>query len=413
MVEHQPVHNSEVYLLGLSPRPEVPPPSPPSPSTPRESEPSSAIEELCLDDVEDFEDEDPVDTGSLAKQRVTGAIHVLNTEATALRSLTHLYKTDATAAQGFNAAVGAITRYKCEQGKLVIIGVGKSGHIGKKLVATFNSLGVHATFLHPTEALHGDLGKIGKHDAVLFITFSGRTPELLALLPHLDAALPVIALTSHLRPDECELIRQRPDTILLPAPIHESETVSFGVSAPTTSTTVALALGDALAVVASQELHSTVTSVFAKNHPGGAIGQAFVKPRQIRDIAVSVREIPVWSKPSGEACGADVLKLGYDSPSGWARVGDAIASPGRIRRLDTAHMAWKVSAIPDLVIERGEWITIRADTRISQAAEWLSGPLMSPVHGEAACNEDSILAVTENGEIIGVLEAGQLLNWQE
>ncbi|KAI1778185.1 SIS domain-containing protein [Hypoxylon cercidicola] len=412
MVEHHPVHNSEVYLLGLSPRPEVPPPSPPSPSTARESEPSSSIEELDLDDVGD-EFKEPLDADSLAKQRVWGAIHVLNTEAIALRNLTQLYKTDTTAAQGFNAAVGAITRHNGKRGKLVIIGVGKSGHIGKKLVASFNSLGIQATFLHPTEALHGDLGKIGSHDTVLFITFSGKTSELLILLPHIDVTLPVIVLTSHTQPEECELIRQRQGTILLPAPIHEPETVSFGVSAPTTSTTVALALGDALAVVASQELHSTVTSVFAKNHPGGAIGQAFRKPRQIRDLAVPLHEIPVCPKSIDETNGADVLKLGYTSQSGWVRAGEAIASPRRIERLDTAHMTLPISSIPDLMAERGEWISIRADTMISQAAKWLRGPLISPDYDEAACKEDSILAITENTEIIGVLEAGQLLDQQE
>ncbi|KAI2606512.1 SIS domain-containing protein [Hypoxylon fragiforme] len=410
MVEHHPVHNSEVYLLGLAPRPTEPPPSPPSPSTPREAGPSTAIEEFYLDDPDDFED--PLEADSRTKQRISGAIHVLNTEATALRCLTVLYKTDVVATQGFNAAVEAITRHGGERGKLVIIGVGKSGHIGKKLVATFNSLGVRATFLHPTEALHGDLGKIEQHDTALFITFSGKTPELLAVLPHLDTALPVIVLTSHTRPEDCELIRQRQGTILLPAPIHESEAVSFGVSAPTTSTTVALALGDALAVVAAQELHSTVTSVFAKNHPGGAIGQAFSKPRQIRDLAIPFSEIPTWPESNEEACGADILKLGYDSQSGWARVGDAIASPRRIRRLNTEYMTSRLSTIPDLVVERGEWISIHADTRISQAAEWFREPLISSDYGEAACKEDSILAVVENSEIIGVLEVGQLTSWQ-
>ncbi|KAI6082588.1 SIS domain-containing protein [Hypoxylon rubiginosum] len=412
MVEHQPVHNSEVYLLGLTPRPEVPPPSPPSPSTARESEPSS-IEELDLDDVVDtFKESLDLDTDELTKQRISGAIHVLNTEAIALRNLTQLYKTDATAAQGFNAAIGAITRHNGKRGKLVIIGVGKSGHIGKKLVASFNSLGVQATFLHPTEALHGDLGKIGTHDTVLFITFSGKTSELLILLPHIDATLPIIVLTSHTQPEECELIRQRPGMILLPAPIHEPETVSFGVSAPTTSTTVALALGDALAVVASQELHSTVAPVFAKNHPGGAIGQTFLKPRQIRDLAVPLDEIPVWPKPSSEASGVDILKLGYNSQSGWVRAGDAIACPRRIKSLDTAHMVSPISAIPGLMVERGEWISIRADTMISQAAEWLRA-LGSFGYDEGTCKEDSILAITENMEIIGVLEAGQLLDQQE
>jgi D-arabinose 5-phosphate isomerase GutQ len=338
---------------------------------------------------------------------------VLNTEANALRSLTQLYKTDVRAAEGFNAAVDAIVRQCGEKGKLVITGVGKSGHIGKKLVATFNSLGLHSTFLHPTEALHGDLGKIGKHDAVLFITFSGKTAELLALLPHVDPFLPVIVLTAHSQPADCELVRKRPGAILLPAPIHESETISFGVSAPTTSTTVALALGDALAVVVSQELHASVSSVFARNHPGGAIGAMFNKPGTMRELAVPLCEIPSVPGPITYISGADVLKAGYESPSGWVSVGDTLACPSRIRRLDTSFISRKLSDISDLLVQRSEWISIGADTRIPQAARWIQDPLISPEYGEAACSSDSILAVVDRGEVIGVLEAGELLQWRE
>ena len=103
--------------------------------------------------------------------------------------LTKLYSTDDIARDGFNSAVEAITQRQGEEGKngkVVVIGVGKSGHIAKKLVATFNSLAIQAVFMHPTEALHGDLGQIGRNDTLLLITFSGKTPELLMLLPHLD-----------------------------------------------------------------------------------------------------------------------------------------------------------------------------------------------------------------------------------
>src|SRR3954471_12880485 len=131
MVEHHPVHNSEVFLLGLAPRPSVPPPSPPSPLTPTEAGASTPIEQLCLDSPSISEDDEKIN--SIVKRRVAGAIHVLNTEATALRNLTQLYKTNATATQGFNAAVDAIVRQCSDRGKLVITGVGKSGHIGKKL----------------------------------------------------------------------------------------------------------------------------------------------------------------------------------------------------------------------------------------------------------------------------------------
>ncbi|KAI0472914.1 SIS domain-containing protein [Xylariaceae sp. FL0804] len=411
MVEPHPVHNSEVYLLGLAPRRSVPPPSPPSPLTPSiPVETGSSIQHLCLDDGEGLE-EAPA-TGWLAAQRTSGAIHVLHTEAAALQSLTNLYKTNAIAAEGFSAAVEVVVRRSQNRGKLVVVGIGKSGHIAKKLVATFNSLGLPATFLHPTEALHGDLGKIGKHDAVLFITFSGKTPELLALLPHVDGALPAIVLTASVQPSDCELIRQRPGAILLPAPVHEPETVSFGVSAPTTSTTAALALGDALAIVAAQELHASVSSVFSRNHPGGAIGASFRRPQTVRDLAIALKEIPASPAAGPKACcGGDVLKLGYDSASGWVRVGEsAVASPGRIRNLDAPSLAKSVADLPGLVAERSEWIVISADTRIPQAASWIRNSLISSDPEETPCGELSIVAVSDDhGKVVAVLEAGQLL----
>ncbi|KAI1128860.1 SIS domain-containing protein [Nemania abortiva] len=415
MVEHHPVHNSEVFLLGLAPRPSVPPPSPPSPLTPTDAGPSIPIEHLCLDSTE-IPAPDVEDATSTARRRVTGAIHVLNTEATALRSLTQLYKTDAIAKEGFNAAVDAIVRQCNKGGKLVVTGVGKSGHIGKKLVATFNSLGLHSTFLHPTEALHGDLGKIGGHDALLFITFSGKTPELLALLPHVDLNLPTVVLTAHAQPADCELIRRRPGAVLLPAPIHEPETISFGISAPTTSTTVALALGDALAVVVSKELHAGigVSSVFARNHPGGAIGAAFSKPRTVREIAIPFADVVAVPGSIAELVAADVLKAGCESPSGWVAVNDALACPARIRGLDTSLVSSKLTDLPELVVPRNEWINIGADIRISDAVGWIQTLLQAPDCGEAACSEDSILAVVDGqNSILGVLEAGELLRWQE
>ncbi|KAK5629090.1 hypothetical protein RRF57_004805 [Xylaria bambusicola] len=418
MVEHHPVHNSEVYLLGLAPRPSVPPPSPPSPLTPTDAGSSTPIEHLCLEAATGASADVVEEASSVARRRLAGAIHVLNTEATALRSLTQLYKVDATAAEGFNAAVDAILRQCHEKGKLVVTGVGKSGLIGRKIVATFNSLGLHSTFLHPTEALHGDLGKVGAHDVILFITFSGKTSELLALLPHVDAKLPVIVLTAHSQPADCELISHRPDAILLPATIHESETVSFGISAPTTSTTVALAVGDALGIVVSQELHTSVSSVFARNHPGGAIGAAFKseskEPSRMRDLAIPVGQIASVSGAPAERCGADVVKAGYESPSGWVSVGEALACPARIRRLSTVLMMNALSEIPDLLVPRSEWISISADTRIAQAVRWIQDLLVAPELSETACGEDSILAVVDTrGEVIGVLEAGTLLRWCE
>ncbi|KXJ91100.1 SIS domain-containing protein [Microdochium bolleyi] len=403
MVEHHPVHNSEVYLLGLPERPSIPPPSPPSPLLSSPGEESETIEELCLDDDSAVGSEADLPT----QKFINGAVHVLSTEATALGRVAHIYETDAVARAGFAASIEVITTQIRARGKIVLIGVGKSGHIAKKLVATFNSLGTHATFLHPTEALHGDLGKIGPHDVVLFITFSGKTGELLSLLPHIEAGLPTIVLTSHQKPAECRLIQQRPDMILLPAPIHEAETISFGVSAPTTSTTVALAIGDALAVVASQELHPSVPSVFARNHPGGAIGASFAKVATVKDRMIPFQDIASIEDDLDIVRAADVLRAGYAAPSGWVRLGNFLAPPSRIRKLESAKLASPISDVLELVVEKRKWVVVAPETPITEAVR-LVEELDGTRDKHTQNVEERILAITVKDEVIGVMEFGQL-----
>lgn len=105
------------------------------------------------------------------------------------------------------------------------------------------------------------------------MSFSGKTPELINLLPHLAPDLSVVAMTSHVRSKDCPLLNSHHDGILLPSPLHEPEEVSFGICAPTTSTTVQIAIGDMLALTVSERIHMDQKSmVFRKNHPGGAIG---------------------------------------------------------------------------------------------------------------------------------------------
>jgi D-arabinose 5-phosphate isomerase GutQ len=310
--------------------------------------------------------------------------------------------------------VKAITRFQGDKGKLVICGIGKSGHIAKKLVATMNSLKIHATYLHPTEALHGDLGKVGKHDTILLITFSGKTPELLSLLPHFDSSLPLIVMTSHTHPSTCEIVKHRPDTILLPAPIHQSETDSFGFNAPTTSTTMALALGDALAVVISNELHINVQAVFSQNHPGGAIGQAIKKPQKISDVAIRFKNIPqIGTGPIsiGAMTGAHILMSAYRSKSGWVRHGnDLIASPSHIKTLRPGDdMDEPVMCIEGLMVASKEWISIPAETDLEQAKDWIKSMRRTSSSAEAKFGDDAILATIVDGEVDGVMEVGDLM----
>lgn len=137
----------------------------------------------------------------------------------------------------------------------------------------------------------------------MLISFSGRTQELLLLLPHIPPTVPVIAVTSHMHPSTCPILSFHSSdmAIALPAPIHEDEESSIGVSAPTSSTTVALSLGDALALATARRLHTTPgrgpAEVFKSFHPGGAIGAATAAaaaatPMSMVSTASSLTSIP-------------------------------------------------------------------------------------------------------------------------
>ncbi|KAM0557149.1 hypothetical protein ACHAPJ_005412 [Fusarium lateritium] len=404
---HGPVQTSAVVVLGASSCPAIPPPSPPTPSS---SPPGDTfcepIDPLSLE--RELRRESPI-----KDQRLRDGIHVLNTEAIALRNLTQLYESDTVARDGFNQSVQAITRQQATNGKLVVIGVGKSGHIGQKLVATFKSLAIHAVFLHPTEALHGDLGIIGPNDTLMFITFSGKTQELLIMLPHLDESLPTILLTSHTSHDTCEFIKHRPGTILLPAPIPEPEKTSFGVSAPTTSTTVALAIGDAIAITAAKEIHASIAAVFAKNHPGGAIGAAARQPRTIKDISVGWCDIPVAAEAVENGLGFDLLHAGFDSPTGWVRVQDRVASPSTIRGMGRHDLNKSLEDIPNSLVSKSTMLSLSSETTIRQARDILNNMQMSPDDEDLACGPEAVVAVMEKGEVVGVLEVGTILDFMD
>lgn len=214
------------------------------------------------------------------------ALHVLATESSAVSHIHNLYSTSPTAQTALLSAIDLIQASHARGGRLVICGVGKSGLVGAKTVATLKSLGVGAALLHAAEAMHGDLGDIRPdRDVLCFVTFSGTTGELLALLPHVPSSVPILAITAHPDPATCPLFAGRGpgcgpgQAVLLPATIPESEETSFGVRAPTTSTTVAITVGDMLALAAAERIHGgreEVKKTFDRNHPGGAIGVATI-----------------------------------------------------------------------------------------------------------------------------------------
>lgn len=158
-----------------------------------------------------------------------------------------------------------------KEGKLIVIGVGKSGLVGAKIAATFASTGTSSFFLHPTEAMHGDLGMISKGDVVLAISYSGESGELIQILPHLKRFdIPMIAMAR----DKQSTLGQFADVFL---DINIKQEACPLNIAPTSSTTLTMAMGDALAVCLMENSNFTKKD-FASFHPGGSLGkQLFVK----------------------------------------------------------------------------------------------------------------------------------------
>lgn len=155
-------------------------------------------------------------------------------------------------------------------GKLIVGGLGKSGHVGRKIAATFASTGTTATFLHLAEAIHGDLGIAAKGDVAVLISLSGKTAELEPVIDHFDAVgIPIIAITGNAHSPLGEAAAA---ALILP---HWPEVGPEAV-APTTSTTMSLALGDALAMTVMRQKGFTRTD-FGRLHPGGTLG-ARLKP---------------------------------------------------------------------------------------------------------------------------------------
>ena len=168
-------------------------------------------------------------------------------------------------------------------GKLIVGGLGKSGHVGRKIAATFASTGTTATFLHLAEAIHGDLGIAAKGDVAILISLSGKTAELEPVIDHLKAAgIPIIAITGSANSPLGEAAEA---PLILP---HWPEVGPESV-APTTSTTMSLALGDALAMTVMRQKGFTRTD-FGRLHPGGTLG-ARLKP--VRRLMHSGDQLPL------------------------------------------------------------------------------------------------------------------------
>ncbi|MEJ7669843.1 MAG: KpsF/GutQ family sugar-phosphate isomerase [Casimicrobiaceae bacterium] len=224
-----------------------------------------------------------------AVQALLLARNVLATEAAAITALTSRI------GASFVAAVELLLYCR---GRVIVSGMGKSGHIARKLAATLASTGTPAFFVHPAEASHGDLGMITPDDVVLMLSYSGETDELVGLIPHLKReGATLIALTGN----EASSLAQAADVHLDAA--VDSEACPLGL-APTASTTAALALGDALALALLDARGFSVED-FARSHPGGALGRRLLT--RVADVMRTGDALP--TSPATATLGEAIVEM--------------------------------------------------------------------------------------------------------
>ncbi|MCP4758256.1 MAG: KpsF/GutQ family sugar-phosphate isomerase [Planctomycetes bacterium] len=235
---------------------------------------------------------------------------VLKQEALALEALRAGIESGGEAAQAWDAAVNLID--KCS-GHLVVSGMGKSGLVGAKISATFSSLGIPSHFVHPADAVHGDLGAIRKSDIVMLLSYSGTTRELLDLATILRAdGVKRLGLSC----SDSSHLAKLCDVHIALGDLDEAGPLSL---APTTSTTATLACGDALALAVAH-LRSFTASDFQRRHPGGSLGallrpvEALIRFRPGHNLTTCTSEVPV----------KDALQLAATDHAGEVRHAGAV-----------------------------------------------------------------------------------------
>ena len=309
------------------------------------------------------------------------AANVLKTEANELARNAEILDGE------FEKAVEILYQTK---GKVVVTGVGKSGHVGAKIAATLASTGTPSFFMHPTEAMHGDLGMIGKDDTLLAISFSGESEELTKILPHVQRfGVPIVAMAR----DKFSTLGKFSDAFVK---LDVSKEACPLDAAPTSSTTLTLALGDALAVCL-MEKRGFKKEDFANFHPGGSLGKRlFLK---VKDVMRS-ENLPIvrWNASLKQAI--DTMthgKLGTVLIVDKNGVLDAILSDGDLRRalmredFDLNDAAIKYATLKPKELNDKEMLAIDALALIERY-------------------KIQLLAVVENSVPIGVLHIHDLAN---
>jgi arabinose-5-phosphate isomerase len=299
---------------------------------------------------------------------------VIRREAEALAALAD------TLGDTFGRAVGLLMAAK---GRVIVSGMGKSGHIARKIAATFASTGTPAHFVHPAEASHGDLGMVAEGDVLIVLSNSGETPELADILAHAKRfGIPLIGVAGR---EGSTLLRQADVALVLP---QVPEACEQGI-VPTTSTTMTLALGDALAI-ALMEHRAFTPDHFRLFHPGGKLGARLLR---VRDLMHADPPLVPETLPMGEAL-VEISRRGFGVVGVTAADGalTGIITDGDLRRhLDglLAHSAGQVMT--------------RAPRTIGPEA--LAGEALALMNGAKI----TCLLVTEGPRATGILHIHDLL----
>ncbi|MEK7692357.1 MAG: SIS domain-containing protein [Bdellovibrionota bacterium] len=213
-------------------------------------------------------------------------VRVLKLEADAIANLVGKLGTISDARDEVQGSVELLRKVVEGRGKIIVTGIGKSGKIAQKIASTLASAGSMAVYLHPTDGLHGDLGMVDAKDVILALSQTGTTSELVRLLPSFQSlAVPIIGIGGQRDSPLGRACRHWIDTSV------EQEACPLGL-APTTSSTLALAVGDALAV-ALMKARGIDVDTFARNHPGGSLGW---KTRKVREV-MKTGDALAWAAP--------------------------------------------------------------------------------------------------------------------
>jgi arabinose-5-phosphate isomerase len=289
--------------------------------------------------------------------------------------------------EGFAGAVRAMLDCR---GRVVVTGMGKSGHVGNKIAATLASTGTPAFFLHPAEASHGDLGMVMGGDVVLAISNSGESDELAALLPPLRRiGVTLVAITGK----ASSTLARHADFVISSAVDQEACPLNL---APTASTTAQMAIGDALAV-ALLDARGFREEDFARSHPGGSLGRKLLI--HVRDLMRSEAAVP---KVAAEADFNSLLREMTGKGLGLTAVADGEGRPvgiftdGDLRRLIERGADLRTLAAAD-VMHRAPKL-VRADVLAVEAADVMERHSIT-----------SVLVVDDAGRLVGVLNSNDLM----